>query len=243
MPLQSTEESLAKKNFFKRTPGEHLTFGALRAPQVAWGAVSDASGWSFITGSFWSARYAHSKGASASRISYLKARKGGASYRQAMASINGTYGGKTLVRGGRFLGALGLYSTLSMGMESNWGPGYGVATELLNTGASAFTGRLGISAGAAVGGWMGGMAGAGIGAVVGGLTGLIVPMVGMHYAFEEGPKLGYRLARRGFGNLYGPYRDTQQVATMRQASLQAISQSHMNARSALGGEAALLHFT
>jgi hypothetical protein len=81
-----------------------------------------------------------------------------------------------------------------------------------------------------------------VGAVIGGLTGTVVPVLGIHAAMEEGPKLGYRLSRRGFGNLYGPYRDNRQVATMRQASLQAISQSHMNARAALGGEAALLHF-
>jgi hypothetical protein len=37
------------------------------------------------------------------------------------------------------------------------------------------------------------------------------------------------------------YTDTQQAATMRQAAVQAIQGSKMNARNALGGEAALMH--
>lgn len=37
------------------------------------------------------------------------------------------------------------------------------------------------------------------------------------------------------------YQDTQQAATMRQRGMEAISQSRMNARSALGGEARSLH--
>lgn len=38
----------------------------------------------------------------------------------------------------------------------------------------------------------------------------------------------------------GNYQDTQRAATMRQASIEAISGSKMNARSALGGEAKIL---
>jgi len=37
------------------------------------------------------------------------------------------------------------------------------------------------------------------------------------------------------------YQDTQQALTMRQASVQAIQGSKMNARNALGGEASLMH--
>lgn len=37
------------------------------------------------------------------------------------------------------------------------------------------------------------------------------------------------------------YQDTEQAVTMRQASVQAIQGSKMNARNALGGEAALMH--
>ena len=40
-------------------------------------------------------------------------------------------------------------------------------------------------------------------------------------------------------NLGGLYADTQAAQTMRQASVQAIQNSHMNARSALGGEGAM----
>jgi len=40
-------------------------------------------------------------------------------------------------------------------------------------------------------------------------------------------------------NLGGMYADTQAAQTMRQASMQAIQSSHMNARSALGGEGAM----
>ena len=44
--------------------------------------------------------------------------------------------------------------------------------------------------------------------------------------------------RPSFG---GGYRDTQQAITMRQAAVQAISGSKLNARSALGGEARMFH--
>lgn len=37
------------------------------------------------------------------------------------------------------------------------------------------------------------------------------------------------------------YQDTQQAATMRQAAIQAIQGSKLNARNALGGEAAMMH--
>jgi hypothetical protein len=43
------------------------------------------------------------------------------------------------------------------------------------------------------------------------------------------------------GNLNFSYTDTQQALTMRQAAVQAIQGSKMNARSALGGEARLMH--
>jgi hypothetical protein len=44
--------------------------------------------------------------------------------------------------------------------------------------------------------------------------------------------------RPSFG---GNYRDTRQAMTMRQAAVQAIQGSKLNARSALGGEARLIH--
>lgn len=43
------------------------------------------------------------------------------------------------------------------------------------------------------------------------------------------------------GSLGGGYKDTQQAYTMRQAAVSAIQGSRMNARSALGGEARLMH--
>lgn len=78
------------------------------------------------------------------------------------------------------------------------------------------------------------------GAVIGAGIGLAAPFA-FEYAMETLPKIGLRLSRRGFGNLYGPYHDNRAVMTMRQQAVAAISQSHMNARNALGGEAALLH--
>lgn len=42
-------------------------------------------------------------------------------------------------------------------------------------------------------------------------------------------------------NMYFNYQDTEQAYTMRQAAVQAIQGSHLNARSALGGEARLMH--
>ena len=47
-----------------------------------------------------------------------------------------------------------------------------------------------------------------------------------------------QLHRPNFG---GKYRDTDHAYTMRQAAVQAISGSKMNARSAIGGEARLMH--
>jgi hypothetical protein len=64
-----------------------------------------------------------------------------------------------------------------------------------------------------------------------------------------GIKAGYQAQTRLEGNYRkrtdtGPsftYRDTNQAMTMRQAGVQAIQGSKMNARNALGGEAALMH--
>lgn len=80
------------------------------------------------------------------------------------------------------------------------------------------------------------------GALLGAGLGLVAPLA-LEYAATELPHLGHRLSRRGFGNLYGPYRDTRLAMTMRQQAVAAISQSQLNARNALGGEAALLHLT
>lgn len=56
----------------------------------------------------------------------------------------------------------------------------------------------------------------------------------------ETSKANYRLSHYQ-GSLGGGYRDTEQAATMRQAAVQAIQGSRLNARSALGDEARLMH--
>ena len=52
---------------------------------------------------------------------------------------------------------------------------------------------------------------------------------------------GQHMANRDPGNMNFSYQDTQQAYTMRQSAVQAIQGSKMNARSALGGEARLMH--
>lgn len=55
----------------------------------------------------------------------------------------------------------------------------------------------------------------------------------------------YQAHRSNYINMHRtfntPFVDTQQALTMRQAGVQAISRSKLNARSAIGGEAALMH--
>jgi hypothetical protein len=51
----------------------------------------------------------------------------------------------------------------------------------------------------------------------------------------------YNMNRRAMSQPSFQYMDTQQASTMRQAAVQAIQGSKLNARNALGGEAALLH--
>lgn len=48
-------------------------------------------------------------------------------------------------------------------------------------------------------------------------------------------------SRRDSSNMNFSYTDTQQAYTMRSAAVQAIQESKLNARSALGGEARLMH--
>lgn len=101
-------------------------------------------------------------------------------------------------------------------------------------------------AGSIIGRGIGKMA-IGAGTLAFGAVGTLGLSLGLGALYELGvnklPQVGFRLSRKGFGNLYGRYQDTQYAATMRQQALSAISQSQMNARNALGGEAALLHLT
>lgn len=60
------------------------------------------------------------------------------------------------------------------------------------------------------------------------------------HAWHQNKKSAWNEAHRRNTTVGGNYQDTQRAATMRQASIEAISGSKMNARSALGGEAQLL---
>ena len=82
--------------------------------------------------------------------------------------------------------------------------------------------------------------------LLGSLTGLAVGLatpLAMEYLARDLPQRGRLLSRRGFGYYYGLHQDTRQAITLRQQAIAAISQSHLNARHALGGEAAMLHLT
>lgn len=62
------------------------------------------------------------------------------------------------------------------------------------------------------------------------------------YRRERGEQIAeMKRSHRGVGTVGGNYVDTQRAATMRQAAVQAIQGSKMNARSALGGEARIFN--
>lgn len=62
------------------------------------------------------------------------------------------------------------------------------------------------------------------------------------YRRERGEQIEeMKRSHRGVGTVGGNYVDTQRAATMRQAAVQAIQGSKMNARSALGGEARIFN--
>lgn len=59
---------------------------------------------------------------------------------------------------------------------------------------------------------------------------------------ERGEQIAeMKRSHRGVGTVGGNYVDTQRAATMRQAAVQAIQGSKLNARSALGGEARIFN--
>jgi hypothetical protein len=92
--------------------------------------------------------------------------------------------------------------------------------------------------------------GKGVGAVVGGPVGLLVGGLALYEAAAWGVGMALHtlptfakqfradMSASGFG---GGYEDSAGAITMRQRGLQAMGKSHMNARSALGQEASLLH--
>ena len=61
-----------------------------------------------------------------------------------------------------------------------------------------------------------------------------------YFALNRKASEKYR-SRRDPGNMNWNFRDSEQAYTMRQAAVQAIQGSKMNARSALGGEAKMMH--
>jgi hypothetical protein len=69
----------------------------------------------------------------------------------------------------------------------------------------------------------------------------IRPLAGAY--LNAGPKIAdqYNKTRREMSKPTFSYQDTQPAMTMRQAAIQAIQGSKLNARNALGGEAALMH--
>lgn len=69
----------------------------------------------------------------------------------------------------------------------------------------------------------------------------MVPQVaGAAYQWHQKAKAGWRNSHLN-GQLGGQYQDTQRALTMRQAAVNQIQSSKLNARSALGGEARILN--
>lgn len=68
----------------------------------------------------------------------------------------------------------------------------------------------------------------------------LAKMAGQSGMFSPQKYESRAIARNDIGGSWN-YQDTQQAATMRQRGLDAIANSRMNARSALGGEARALH--
>lgn len=73
-----------------------------------------------------------------------------------------------------------------------------------------------------------------IGSMVAGLPGAV-------YRGGQAMEERYNESRRKLSQPTFRYQDTQQAVTMRQAAVQAIQGSKLNARNALGGEASLMH--
>lgn len=65
-------------------------------------------------------------------------------------------------------------------------------------------------------------------------------IVGAGYQWHQKAKAGWNNAHLN-GQVGGQYQDTQRALTMRQAAVNAIQGSKLNARSALGGEARILN--
>jgi hypothetical protein len=176
--------------------------------------------------------------------------------------------GKNIFRQGYLMGGIIAAQAMDQTFSNPFGPIYGAGVSAAFWGAGAPAMRMGWGAGSALGAKMGQAAIRGIGAdaigasafragvgslmkggmkvatggLLAGILTIAVPEV-IQWAANSIPPVGHRMRRKGFGNFYGPYKDNPAVATMRQQALAAMSQSQMNARNALGGEAALMHLT
>jgi hypothetical protein len=258
------------RNWFQerrgRTPGYYLkeAFGA-KTWQQGNLMLRESSGVGFAEGAYWKYKqYGADKwGASASAFDsaeYYGLRAKGTTH---SAAANQLWRGQLFgnakntapivkspgLRTGWLAGGLGVAYAAYEATNHEAGPIVGGTSFLAGVYGGGIGARMGANVGAAFGAAIGSflpgpgnIIGAGIGYLVGGLTGMIAPSLAMDALTTTLPNYGFRISRRGFGNIGHPYVDTRINQTMRQASLSAISQSSMNARNALGGEAALLHF-
>lgn len=255
------------KGYFSRSPWEHARMGFQAAPGLAWDAVRDSTGIAYGEGAYHKIQQRRWKGlqsqltqtgnwtdqhiAAEARFHKLRASgftEAGAVYEMEkhLPGFTGTPVTSRMTRSGHIMGSVAFAANAYYAFHHSFGPLYGGAVGVASTVAGMVGPRLGWGLGSAVGAAIGGPlapATALVGGIIGGLTGMILAPMAIDAASVSLPKLGFRLSRRGFGNLNGPYQDTQQAHSMRQAAVAAISQSHMNARNALGGEAALLHFS
>lgn len=69
----------------------------------------------------------------------------------------------------------------------------------------------------------------------------VMPLAGAYYRGGKAVKDRHNEFLKRLETPTFSYQDTQQAVTMRQAAIQAIQGSKLNARNALGGEAALMH--
>jgi hypothetical protein len=144
-------------------------------------------------------------------------------------SIGGSIG---LQMGGWAGATTGAAAGGTIGKGTAWALGKIPGVKKLGTAAIGKT--VGRIAGAALGGP--------IGFILGGLAAYEIAKWGVGFALHTLPTFAKEfradMTTSGYG---GDYVDTAGAITMRQRSLQAMGRSHVNARSALGQEASLLH--
>ena len=257
------------QGFFQRSPWEHARMAFQAAPGMAWDSIRDATGIAYAEGAIHKLQQRAGK-RQMSRVNptpgswygqeitldieFHRLRAKGFTGAAALAEMNHLPMGAAaprsylpvtsrMTRSGHLAGSLAFAANAYYAFHHSFGPLYGGIVGTASGMAAMVGPRMGWGLGAAAGMAIGGPIGATVGAIIGGAVGLIAAPMAIDMASTAIPMLGFRLSRRGFGNMNGPYQDNPRVHSMRQAAVQAISQSHMNARNALGGEAALLHFS